>query len=130
MNKKIILGVLAAALVGGGVVAVSVLPSTHAASSQSVVDDDDVETNDDGQEAQDTDTEVNDDQEVADADVAITEQQSMDIALKQVPGTVSSVELESEDGVSAYSVTIKDSAGKKHEVTVNAKTGEVIPEND
>ncbi|MFC5406316.1 PepSY domain-containing protein [Cohnella soli] len=169
MNKKLMVGVLAVALVGGGIAGAALLPSTNAATAdpanstspvqkdqiqqdndKEVKDDgaqneqdNDKEVNDDGvQNKQDNDKEVNDDgaqneqdndKEVNDdgaQSTAITKQQSIDIAVKQSPGVVKSVVLESENGVSAYTVTIKDTAGKEHEVTVNATTGEVVPEND
>jgi uncharacterized membrane protein YkoI len=168
MNKKLMVGALAVALVGGGIAGAALLPSTNAATpptasatapvqqdTDTEVNDDgvqgaqdtDTEVNDDGaQGAQDTDTEVNDDgaQDAQDTDKevnddgaqatapapAISKQQSIDIAVKQTPGEVTSVQLESEDGVNAYTVTIKDSAGKEQEITIDATTGIIIPEKD
>ncbi|OAB28322.1 hypothetical protein PMSD_22605 [Paenibacillus macquariensis subsp. defensor] len=90
--------------------------------------DSDKEVNDDGVKGQqDNDKEVND--ETAQVPV-ISKQQSIDIAVKQTPGDVTSVQLESEDGVTAYTVTIKDAASKEHELTIDATTGKIIPEND
>jgi uncharacterized membrane protein YkoI len=170
MNKKLMVGALAVALIGGGIAGAALLPSTNAATPPTasatapVQQDTDTEVNDDGvQGAQDTDTEVNDDgaqgaqdtdkevnddgaQGAQDTDKevnddgaqaqaqapapAISKQQSIDIAVKQTPGEVTSVQLESEDGVNAYTVTIKDAAGKEQEITIDATTGIIIPEND
>ncbi|MCD9022777.1 PepSY domain-containing protein [Cohnella silvisoli] len=172
MNKKLMVGALAVALIGGGIAGAALLPSTNAASSVQkspapVQQDNDQETNDDGvqgaqveqgndqevnddgvngdQGAQDNDQEVNDDgvngdqgaqdddKEVNDAatqTTAFSKQQSIDIALKQTPGTVTSANLETENGKTVYAITIKDAAGKEQELTVDATTGKIIPEND
>ncbi|HEY2493429.1 MAG TPA: PepSY domain-containing protein [Paenibacillus sp.] len=90
--------------------------------------DNDKEVNDDAvQGEQDNDKEVNDDAVQA---PVISKQQSIDIAVKQTAGDVTSVKLETEDGVTAYTVTIKDAASKEHELTIDATTGKIIPEND
>jgi uncharacterized membrane protein YkoI len=142
MNKKLMVGALAVSLVGGGIVGAALLPSTNAATpvttnatapvqKDQVQQDTDKEVNDDGaQGAQDTDKEVNDDGAQTPVAPVITKQQSIDIAVKQTPGDVTSVQLESEDGVSAYVVTIKDAAGKEQEITIDATTGTIIPEKD
>ncbi|MEC0094031.1 PepSY domain-containing protein [Paenibacillus macquariensis] len=169
MNKKIMVGALTLALVGGGIAGAALLPSTSAATPETanttapvqkdqVQQDNDKEVNDDGVKGdQDNDKEVNDDdvkgdqdndKEVNDDDVkgqqdndkevnddaaqapVISKQQSIDIAVKQTPGDVTSVKLETEDGVTAYTVTIKDAASKEHEHTIDATTGKIIPEND
>lgn len=165
MNKKLMVGALAVALTGGGIIGAALLPSTNAAASDAAApasttpvqnaqpqQDNDKEVNDDGAQdkqdndkevsddgAEDNDKEVNDDggldndKEVNDDGAqaaSITKQQSIDAALKQTAGTVSDVQLETENGVTAYTVTIKDAAGTQHEVTVDATTGKVIPEND
>lgn len=160
MNKKLMIGTLVVAVIGGAITGAALLPSTNAATpdvkasasaapvpapvqkaqtqqdNDKEVNDDgaqdkqdnDQEVNDDGvQKQQDNDKEVNDDNEQA---TSITKQQSIDAALQQTPGTVSKVKLETENGVAAYTVTIKDAAGQQHEVTVDATTGKVIPEND
>jgi uncharacterized membrane protein YkoI len=158
MNKKLMVGALAVALVGGGIAGAALLPSTNAATpvtadatasvqQDQVQQDNDKEVNDDGaqgQQEQDNDKEVNDDgaqgqqeqdndKEVSDDGApapAISKQQSIDIAVKQTPGDVTSAQLESENGVTAYTVTIKDAAGKENEITIDATTGKIIPEND
>jgi uncharacterized membrane protein YkoI len=154
MNKKLMVGALAVALVSGGIAGAALLPSTNAAApvvgtpvqNDQVQQDIDKEVNDDAQQGkQDNDKEVNDDaqqgeqnndKEVNDdaADVVLTptinKQQSIDIAVKQTPGVVTDVKLEAEDGKAAYSITIKDSAGTEHEITVDATTGTISPEND
>ncbi|WP_239616519.1 PepSY domain-containing protein [Cohnella mopanensis] len=152
MNKKLMVGALAVALVGGGIAGASLLPSTNAATpviadaTDSVQQDhdqqdNDVEVNDDGaqgeqdndqemdgvQGEQDNDQEVNDDGAQA---PVISKQQIIDIAVKKTPGNVTSVQLETEDGVTAYAVTIKDAAGIIHELTIDATTGKIMPEND
>jgi uncharacterized membrane protein YkoI len=152
MNKKLMVGALAVALISGGIAGATMLPSTNAASSvekSQVQPDNDPETNDDGvqgaQEQKDNDKETNDDgvqgaqdqqdndKETNDDGVQATKfskQQSIDIALKQTPGTVTSANLETENGKTVYAVTIKDAAGKEQELTVDATTGAIIPEND
>jgi uncharacterized membrane protein YkoI len=153
MNKKLMVGALAVALISGGIAGATMLPSTNAASSvqkSPVQPANDQETNDDGvqgaQELPDNDQETNDDgaqgaQELPDNDqetnddglqatTKISKQQSIDIALKQTPGTVTNVNLETENGKTVYAVTIKDAAGKEQELTVDATTGAIIPEND
>ncbi len=162
MNKKLMVGALAVALIGGGITGAALLPSTNAAeptadshnltndqqgqldNDQEVNDDgeqadNDQEVNDDDQQA-DNGQEVNDDGEEADNDqetnddglqsATITKEQGAAIALKQTPGDVLSVQLETEDGVTAFTVTIKDKKGQEQEVTVDATSGKVIPEND
>jgi uncharacterized membrane protein YkoI len=55
----------------------------------------------------------------------ITKQQAIDVALKQVSGTVKEAALEDENGVIVYNVHIVDANGKGSEVKVDAKTGSV-----
>ena len=154
MNKKIMVGALTLALVSGGIVGAALLPSTNAATLETGIEtapvqkdqvqqDKDKEVNDDGLKGQqDNDKEVDDDgvkgQQDNDKEVnddaaqapVISKQQSIDIAVKQTPGDVTSVKLETEDGVTAYTVTIKNAASKEHELTIDATTGKIIPEND
>lgn len=62
----------------------------------------------------------------------ITEVQAKEIALKEVPGTVHKVELETENGVQKYEVYIK-APDAMYEVEIDAKTGKVLKkekEND
>jgi uncharacterized membrane protein YkoI len=56
----------------------------------------------------------------------LTQQQATDIALKQVSGTVKSVELEDNNGTVVYGVQIVDANGKGSDVKVDAKTGAVL----
>lgn len=56
----------------------------------------------------------------------LTKQESIDIALKEVQGSASDVELEDEDGVIIYSVEVTDNQGQKHEVAVDANTSEIL----
>ncbi|BBH20703.1 hypothetical protein Back11_20480 [Paenibacillus baekrokdamisoli] len=81
----------------------------------------------------DTDKEVADDQSAnaAPSAAAITKEQSIELAKKQYPGgTVKTAKLESENGKSAYAITITDAKGTEHEITIDAAGGTVIPEND
>ena len=74
------------------------------------------------------DKEVNDNQEQAKlaAQAKITEPESKIIALKQVPGTVTDVELEDEDGTIVYGVEVQAKDGSKQDVKVNAQTGKIV----
>jgi uncharacterized membrane protein YkoI len=56
----------------------------------------------------------------------ITEAESKAIALKQVPGTVTDVELEDEDGTAVYGVEVQAKDGSKQDVKVNAQTGKIV----
>ncbi|MFV5997941.1 PepSY domain-containing protein, partial [Streptomyces sp. NPDC056231] len=51
--------------------------------------------------------------------------QAVDAALKSVQGTVTSVDLDKEQGKAAWEVEIVDANGAEHEVTVDAQTGKV-----
>ena len=158
-KNVLMVAALAVTLVGGGLAGAALLPSANAASSTAKPAqpsatggniaatggqgqaDTDKEVADDQQVQGDTDKEVADDQqvqadtdkEVADDNVnaaAITKEQSIELAKKQVPGTVQSVKTESENGKPVFNIVIKDSAGKEHEINIDASAGTVIPEND
>ena len=93
------------------------------------VDNGDEEEN--GQE--ENDQEENDKQEQAKlAELAkITEAESKAIALQKVPGTVTEVELEDEDGTIIYGVEVQVKDGSKQDVKVDAQTGKIVKvEND
>ena len=61
----------------------------------------------------------------------ITEVESKAIALQQVPGTVTDVELEDEDGTAVYGVEVQAKDGSKQDVKVDAQTGKIVKvEND
>jgi len=127
MNNKLMVGVLAFTLVAGGIVGATFLPSTNAATSATVV----AGTSDNKDQVnQDNDEEVNDDAEDIIPTPALSQQQSIDIAIKKTPGKVIDAKLESEDGKAVFEITINDSAGKEHEVTVDANTGMIVQEND
>lgn len=82
---------------------------------------------------QDKDQEVADDVEQAQLaqQATITKEQSIDIAMKQVAGSVIKAELEDEDAVVVYNAEIKDNQGIVNEVKVDAKNGKVLKvEND
>ncbi len=98
-----------------------------------------VDNGDEGEKGQEnsqeaSDKEVNDDQEVNDnqdqvtlaKQAKITEAESKTIALKQVPGTVTDVELEDEDGTVVYGVEVQAKDGNKQDVKVNAQTGKIV----
>ena len=72
--------------------------------------------------------EVNDnqDQVTLAKQAKITEAESKTIALKQVPGTVTDVELEDEDGTVVYGVEVQAKDGSKQDVKVNAQTGKIV----
>lgn len=80
------------------------------------------------QDEQDNDEEVADNVEQAQLakKATISQQQSIDIATKQVAGSVLKSELEDEDGLVVYSVTIKDNQGQEKEIHVDAKTGSIV----
>jgi uncharacterized membrane protein YkoI len=77
---------------------------------------------------EENDDEENDPQEQAALakQAKITEAQSKDIALKEVPGTVNDVELEDEDGTIVYGVEVIAKDGTQHDVKIDAKTGKVV----
>ncbi|MBS4201418.1 PepSY domain-containing protein [Bacillus sp. FJAT-49732] len=56
----------------------------------------------------------------------ITEEQSKEIALKEINGTVTDVELEKEHGTLTYDIEVKDANGVKHDVVIDANSGKVI----
>ena len=56
----------------------------------------------------------------------ITEAESKVIALKQVPGTVTDVELEDEDGTAVYGVEVQVKDESKQDVKVDAQTGKIV----
>jgi uncharacterized membrane protein YkoI len=60
----------------------------------------------------------------------LTKEEATAIALKQVPGTVKSVELEDENGTVVYGIQIIDANGKGFDVKVDAQTGVVAKADD
>lgn len=64
-------------------------------------------------------------QSAADA-TALTEQQVIEIALTEVPGEVTEVELESRRGAQIYEVEIRAGDGTEMEVKIAAETGEIL----
>ena len=56
----------------------------------------------------------------------LTEQQVIDIALLEVPGTVQEVELETEDGMQVYEIEILAADGTETEIEIAASTGEIL----
>ncbi|AJD26783.1 peptidase [Clostridium botulinum] len=55
----------------------------------------------------------------------ISSEAAVQIALQQVPGQVVRVELDVEDGILVYEVSIRTTAGI-YEVKINANTGQII----
>lgn len=64
-------------------------------------------------------------QSVANA-TGLTEEQVIAIALEEVPGDVQEVELEREDGMRIYEVSIRAEDGSEVEVEIAADTGDVL----
>lgn len=64
-------------------------------------------------------------EEIYNLDKKITEKEAVNIALKEVSGTVTDIELERKRGHEVYSVEIDDN-GEEVDVFVDIKTGEVI----
>ncbi|MFJ8235876.1 PepSY domain-containing protein [Ureibacillus sp. NPDC094379] len=56
----------------------------------------------------------------------ITKDEASEKALVQVPGTVTEVELEDEDGLVVYDVEINAEDGTQQSVQVDAKTGKIV----
>ncbi|ARZ71817.1 PepSY domain-containing protein [Streptomyces sp. HU2014] len=56
--------------------------------------------------------------------------QATDAALKSVPGTVVSAELDDDHGRAAWEVEIVDGKGTEHDVTVDAADGKVTADTD
>lgn len=57
---------------------------------------------------------------------ALTEDQAIEIALAEVPGTVQDTELEREDGVMVFEIEILATDGTEMEVEIDANTGTII----
>lgn len=127
MNKKWMAGVLSAMILGGAMAGAVNHPAFAAApeAAKKVIAQ---HIDKDDQEQEDNDREVADSVEQANLakKAKITQQQSIDIAMKQVTGTVAKTELEDEDGVVVYNVAIKDGNGQVNEVKVDAKTGSIV----
>lgn len=150
MNKKIVVGAVAASLVlGAGLVgklhnqAFAAVTGNSAANTTSAIADNDQETADDAaaitdnqnqndQETTDDNGRVDQNKEAADLSqvdlqkqAKITKEQSTSIAEAQVQGTVKDVQLEDENGTAVYSVLIQDDNGQITEVKVDAATGKI-----
>lgn len=59
-------------------------------------------------------------------EVNITVEESKEIALERIPGTIDEVELENEDGYLFYEVEVDAAGGDEYEILIDAQTGEVI----
>lgn len=56
----------------------------------------------------------------------ISRQRAQEIALEQVKGTVTDVDIDQDDGQLVWSVDIRPNNGSKKDVRINANTGKVI----
>lgn len=56
----------------------------------------------------------------------LTEQQAIEIALKEVPGTVNEVERERHRGLSIYEVEVQAADGTEMKVKIAAESGDVL----
>jgi len=89
-----------------------------------------VETDDENEKGdkEDKDGEVSDklEQQQLEKKAKVSPGESAALALKEVKGQVTDIELEDEDGNVVYSVEIKDDQGKMHDVKVDAITGKFL----
>ena len=56
----------------------------------------------------------------------LTEEQAIEIALMEVPGEVQEIELEREDGMQVYEISVLTVDGVEMEVEIAASTGDVL----
>lgn len=56
----------------------------------------------------------------------ISGSEAIEIALRYVPGEVLKVELDTENGILVYEITIRSYTGVYYEMKIDANTGEVI----
>lgn len=127
-NRKWLATALSIIILGGGAAGIAT-GSVHAAVQNPVKQvAADYEKEDQDQARQDNDQEVADNVEQAQLakQAAITQQQAIDIALKSVNGSAVKAELNDEDGVVAYEVTVQDKQGQINEVKIDAKSGKVL----
>ena len=61
--------------------------------------------------------------ETAAAVAGLTEEQVIELALMEVPGTVEEVELDDDDGMLVYEIEILGTSGREYEVEIAADTG-------
>lgn len=73
-------------------------------------------------------TEENDAQDQAELakQVTITEEEATKTALKKVPGTITDIELENENGTIVYGIEIVAKDGSQQDVKIDAKTGKIV----
>ncbi|MGB9749969.1 MAG: PepSY domain-containing protein [Caldisericia bacterium] len=151
MKKKVLVSLMMLGLVTMAtfvgrhfILAKSTTPSQIAVNSQSTLQDNDNETNDDFVETNNNDDvqepnyvgsiKVNDTNEQDEASeqtmleklAKISQTDAEKIALKKVYGTVVKTSLDNENGYVVYSVEIKDTQGKVFEVKVDAGNGKVL----
>jgi uncharacterized membrane protein YkoI len=82
----------------------------------------------DRNEGEYSDKETNDEQEgeKADDSVKVTKEEASKIALNQVNGDITEIDVEKEGNEVVYSVTIQNKQGQKQEVKIDAESGKVI----
>ncbi len=59
-------------------------------------------------------------------EIYVTAEESKEIALNTIPGTVEEVELENEDGLTVYEVEVQAEDGNEYDVIIDAQTGNII----
>ena len=77
-------------------------------------------------EVEEDDEMEEEDESVASDTVSLSEQEAIDTATAEASGTVTEVELESEDGTPVYEIELVASGGAETEVTVHANDGTVL----
>ncbi len=143
MKKKVLVGLMMLGLVTMAtfvgrhfILAKSTTQSQGVINSQSTLQDNDNETNDDNVQEPNYvgSIKVNDTNEQDEASeqtmleklAKISQADAEQIALKEVSGTVVKTSLDNENGYVVYSVEIKDTQGKAFEVKVDAGNGKVL----
>ncbi len=114
MDKRIIIPILAAVVIGSAIIGTNLGSSASANSNHSkIMKVSNHETNDNHLTALHSKTKI-------------TQDKAKAIALEKVPGTVKKSELEDEDGVVVYSIEVQTVKGEVREVKVNAHSGKVL----
>jgi uncharacterized membrane protein YkoI len=84
------------------------------------------DTDDDGDDDGRDDRDDRDDEVVDPAEATVTQADAEAAALAEVPGTVSRSHLEREDGRLEWDVDVDGEDGRRHDVQIDAETGEVL----
>jgi len=96
---------------------------TESEEENEVEEDDEMEEEN---EVEEDDEMEEEDESVASDTVSLSEQEAIDTATAEASGTVTEVELESEDGTPVYEIELVASGGAETEVTVHANDGTVL----